>query len=326
MKNKIKYIIFLLIGLASIFWIYNFFNGPESMLYIYNHKEKLIFILLAHIPTLYLDSLSWQLIMKNKISILWCVIITWISQTAGKVLPTGIASGEFVRAYLAIKKGLKPAEASSTVLGDLILATISLAFVAMMGVIFLVINSKDFQAFGEYSKYFSLSIITLSLFVIIFSYLIRKRAIKYLVRKTDKLFKYKVGNNLIKNLIKFDFELFKLSFKLNLLFWALLTRLLGWLGGAFEIFVFFIIIGIDIRIIDVIIIEAFTGIVRAVAFFIPAGIGVQEIAFIVVGNYVGLSTPLSFAAAIGRRIREILVGIPALITWYLIFNKKLKIN
>ena len=65
---------------------------------------------------------------------------------------------------------------------------------------------------------------------------------------------------------------------------------------------------------------------RAVAFFIPAGIGVQEIAFIVVGNYVGLSTPLSFAAAIGRRIREILVGIPALITWYLIFNKKLKIN
>ena len=47
---------------------------------------------------------------------------------------------------------------------------------------------------------------------------------------------------------------------------------------------FFLIIGVKVDIFDVIIIESFAGVMRAVAFFIPAGLGVQEFAFIVVGN------------------------------------------
>ena len=61
--------------------------------------------------------------------------------------------------------------------------------------------------------------------------------------------------------------------------------------------------------------------IRSVAFFIPAGIGVQELAFVVIGDYVGLSSPVSFSIAIGRRIREILVGIPAIGTWFYFFGK-----
>ena len=97
--------------------------------------------------------------------------------------------------------------------------------------------------------------------------------------------------------------------------------MLGWLGGAFEIYVFLWIIGFQPSIIDVIILESFSGIIRAVAFFIPAGIGVQELAFIVVGDFVGLSNEVSFAVALGRRVREILVGLPAIITWSLLSKK-----
>ena len=75
-----------------------------------------------------------------------------------------------------------------------------------------------------------------------------------------------------------------------------------------------------------IIIESVTGIIRAIVFFIPAGLGVQEISFVVVGNFLGLASPVSFSAAIGRRIREILVGVPALITWYKLFSNKKRIN
>ena len=74
---------------------------------------------------------------------------------------------------------------------------------------------------------------------------------------------------------------------------------------------------------DVILIEAFTGIVRAVAFFIPAGLGVQELAFVLIGNYVGLGDTVAFSIAIGRRIREIIVGVPAVLIWIFVFyNKK----
>ena len=97
--------------------------------------------------------------------------------------------------------------------------------------------------------------------------------------------------------------------------------MLGWIGGAFEIYIFFFVIGIDVSLLDVIIIESFTAILRSIIFFIPAGLGVQEIAFVIAGNFVGLSSEISFSAAIGRRIREVLVGIPAIISWYTLFKK-----
>ena len=75
---------------------------------------------------------------------------------------------------------------------------------------------------------------------------------------------------------------------------------------------------------DVVIIESFTAIMRAMAFFVPAGLGVQEFAFVMVGNFVGLTSPIAFAVAIGRRIRELLVGIPALLAWYFLFKKNYK--
>ena len=105
---------------------------------------------------------------------------------------------------------------------------------------------------------------------------------------------------------------------------ALFFRLIGWLAGAFEIYVFLLIIDVNASFADVIIIESFSGIIRAIAFFIPAGIGVQELAFVAIGSYMGLSPSVSFSIAIGRRVREFLVGVPAIVAWYGIFGRNLK--
>ena len=96
--------------------------------------------------------------------------------------------------------------------------------------------------------------------------------------------------------------------------------MLGWVAGAFEIYIFLTIIGVEVSISDVILIEAFSGIIRAVAFFIPAGIGVQELAFVLIGDYLGFDSAISFSIALGRRVRELLVGLPAIFAWIYIFK------
>ena len=93
------------------------------------------------------------------------------------------------------------------------------------------------------------------------------------------------------------------------------------MAGAFEIYIFLLIIDVHISFIDVILIESFTGIIRAIAFFVPAGIGIQELAFVVIGSYVGLNPSVAFSVAIGRRVRELLVGIPAIVSWIIFFGK-----
>ena len=71
-----------------------------------------------------------QIICEN------CFIITWISQTSGKFIPSGNITGEFVRFYLARRSGQNSSEASSTVLMDLFIATFSLFIIGLAALIY----------------------------------------------------------------------------------------------------------------------------------------------------------------------------------------------
>ena len=321
--DKLKNILIFIISSFAVFWVYKVFAGPESLEYIFEHKEKFFILIFAHIPTIYFDALSWKLLMKkNYLGIYWCFLVTWISQTAGKVMPTGNITGEFVRIYLSIKRGMKLSEASSTVIGDLALAAFSLLIVTIISLLFLLFSYQEFTLLKGKNIYLLFSIFILIIFSFLFCLTIRKRYIRSILRQSHKFIKFKLDKKFINYFLKFDYEMNLLSYRLKIVFFALLIRMLGWLGGALEIYIFFLIIGVDVSIIDVLIIESFTAILRAVVFFVPAGLGIQEFAFVIAGNFVGLSSEVAFSAAIGRRLREILVGVPALISWYFLFNKK----
>ena len=319
-----KFFFFLLIGLFLLKWVYDFFGSPDSIKLINENKSNLHWIIFAHIPTLYFDAIAWQVFIKNKrLSILWTFLITWVSQASGKFFPTGTISGEFIRVYLGVKRGLTIYESSSTVFADLIIATFSLFLISIFSLLVVTFDSISFFN-NQKSLYLYVSIFLMFLGCIFFYFFVKLRLIKFLLKK-ENIFGFRLNKKNLRILFKIDFSLFLLSRnRLNLLK-ALLSRLLGWIAGAFEIYVFLFIIGVDASLLDVILIEAFTGIVRAVAFFIPAGLGVQELAFVLIGNYVGLGDTVAFSIAIGRRIREIIVGVPAVLIWIFVFyNKKEK--
>lgn len=325
MKSKIKFLILLLLGIFVFNWVYEVFSGEKAMNIIIENKDLLYLLIVAHIPTLYFDAMTWVILSKNsKLSLIWSFIIVWISQATGKFFPTGNITGEFVRIYLAVKKGLSTAEATSTVFIDLVIATFSLFLIATMSFIYFLIGSND-HLLMKHIIYLSLSLLLIFISCVIFYFLIRKRVLRVLIKKMPSFFSYKISNQKIFSIVRVDVALYQAIKKKNTLIKALIFRIFGWLGGAFEIYVFLWIIGYDPNIIDVVVIESFSGIIRAVAFFIPAGIGVQELAFIIVGDFVGLNSETSFSIALGRRVREILVGLPAIISWFLI-KKKLENN
>ena len=321
--SRIKFIFFILIGIFIFFWVYEFFAGPESLRLITENSDRLYFLILAHIPTLYFDSLSWYILVgKKSFSIKLAFLITWIAQAAGKFFPTGNITGEFVRGYLGVKKGLSTSNASTTVFADLIIATFALFIISFFS--FLLILFKDSNFFSIHnSLYFYISLAVFFLTCILIFVLIRKRALKYLINEISRIFKVSLKKKIVLTLLKIDFQLFKLSQNKIKLFKAFSFRIIGWICGAFEIYVFLWVIGIDASLTDVVILESLTSLIKAFAFFIPGGLGVQELAFVMIGNFLGFSASISFSIAIGRRIREIFVGLPAVLAWYSIFYKKL---
>lgn len=315
----IKVFLFFLIGIFLFKWVYEFFGSKESLELITENKSKLFFIILIHIPTLFFDAMAWKVFIKNEnFSILWSFIITWVSQASGKFFPTGTVTGEFIRIYLGTKKGLSFHESSSTVFADLVIATFSLFLIASLS--FLIVLSNNVIFFqNDNSFYIVISLLILLSGCVFFYFFINRRLLKFFLNLKNPL-NFKLKRNNIKLLLKIDYSLFKISSnKLNI-FKATITRLLGWISGALEIYVFLMIINVEVSFVDVILIEAFTGLIRSVVFFIPAGLGVQELAFVIIGSHVGLSDSVSFSMAIGRRIREIGVGLPAILTWFFVFE------
>ena len=315
----IKVFLFFLIGIFLFKWVYEFFGSKESLELITENKSKLFFIILIHIPTLFFDSMAWKVFIKNEnFSILWSFIITWVSQASGKFFPTGTVTGEFIRIYLGTKKGLSFHESSSTVFADLVIATFSLFLIASLS--FLIVLSNNVIFFqNDNSFYIVISLLILLSGCVFFYFFINRRLLRFFLNLKNPL-NFKLKRNNIKLLLKIDYSLFKISSnKLNI-FKATITRLLGWISGALEIYVFLLIINVEVSFVDVILIEAFTGLIRSVVFFIPAGLGVQELAFVIIGSHVGLSDSVSFSMAIGRRIREIGVGLPAILTWVFVFE------
>lgn len=315
----IKVFLFFLIGIFLFKWVYEFFGSKESLELIIENKYKLFFIILIHIPTLFFDAMAWKVFIKNEnFSILWSFIITWVSQASGKFFPTGTVTGEFIRIYLGTKKGLSFHESSSTVFADLVIATFSLFLIASLS--FLIVLSNNVIFFqNDNSFYIVISLLILLSGCVFFYFFIKRRLLKFFLNLKNPL-NFKLKRNNIKLLLKIDYSLFKISSnKLNI-FRATITRLLGWISGALEIYVFLMIINVEVSFVDVILIEAFTGLIRSVVFFIPAGLGVQELAFVIIGSHVGLSDSVSFSMAIGRRIREIGVGLPAILTWFFVFE------
>ena len=315
----IKVFLFFLIGIFLFKWVYEFFGSKESLELITENKSKLFFIILIHIPTLFFDAMAWKVFIKNEnFSILWSFIITWVSQASGKFFPTGTVTGEFIRVYLGTKKGLSFHESSSTVFADLVIATFSLFLISSFS--FLVVLSNNVIFFqNDNSFYIVISLLILLSGCVFFYFFIKRRLLKFFLNLKNPL-NFKLKRNNIKLLLKVDYSLFKISSnKLNI-FKATITRLLGWISGALEIYVFLMIINVEVSFVDVILIEAFTGLIRSVVFFIPAGLGVQELAFVIIGSHVGLSDSVSFSMAIGRRIREIGVGLPAILTWFFVFE------
>jgi len=75
-----------------------------------------------------------------------------------------------------------------------------------------------------------------------------------------------------------------------------------------------------------VILESMTQAMRHLAFFVPAGLGVQEVGLVAFGHALGIGSDLALAVSLAKRIRELLCGLPPLISWQYLEARRLRIS
>jgi putative membrane protein len=102
---------------------------------------------------------------------------------------------------------------------------------------------------------------------------------------------------------------------------GVLLRSLGWqwlsyLVGSFETWYALRLLGHPVDLQTAVALEALTQAARHAGFLVPAGLGVQEAATLLFGHLAGVGGDVALSLALVKRMREIALGVPALLSWH----------
>jgi putative membrane protein len=87
------------------------------------------------------------------------------------------------------------------------------------------------------------------------------------------------------------------------------------ISGCFEVWFALRLFGHPVTPATALVLESMTQAVRHLAFVVPAGVGVQEAGLVLFGRAFGIDSELALAISMAKRIREVLCGLPSLISW-----------
>jgi putative membrane protein len=101
-------------------------------------------------------------------------------------------------------------------------------------------------------------------------------------------------------------------------------QLLAFLSASFETWLVLRLFGHPVDVRSALLLESMTQAMRHLAFVVPAGVGVQEAMFVLFGHVLGLSGELALAVSMAKRLREVICGVPALVSWQLAEASRLR--
>ncbi len=96
---------------------------------------------------------------------------------------------------------------------------------------------------------------------------------------------------------------------------AAVIHLLAWVASGLGSWAALRAAGVEINPFSILALESLVAAVRSAVVVAPMGIGVQEATYAFVGPLFGLGPDLALALSLIKRARDLVIGIPALITW-----------
>jgi putative membrane protein len=105
---------------------------------------------------------------------------------------------------------------------------------------------------------------------------------------------------------------------------AAALMLLSYLLGTFETWYALALLGHPVSLPAALAIEALTQATRHASFLVPAGLGVQEAAVLLFGRLAGVGGEAALSLALVKRMRELLIGVPALLSWQWVEARRLR--
>jgi putative membrane protein len=279
-----------------------------------------LWVAASHFISMSLNARAWQILLPHRrrpstVFFLWAV---WLREAVNGLLPVARIGGEVVTARLLIQRGLSPSLAVASLIGDVTISLGSQMLFTLIGIVLLLIQGNESPSLRDVIVGLVLFAPLMALFV-----LAQKAGFFGLITGiVNRLFGDRFSL-LAGSAITLDRTIRRLYRRSKALFFCTLWQMAGWGAGAFEIWLSLYFLQHPTTILNAVIIESLIQALSSSAFVVPGALGVQEGGFVVIGELLGLTAETALALALMRRVRDILVFVPALAIWQFKLIQKL---
>ena len=240
--------------------------------------------------------------------LLW---VTTVREGIDRLLPVASVGGGFAGVRLAGWRGIPAAPAAATVATEVLLTMMALYVFTATGLFLL----SDLGASEQTYRHVLVALLLSLPVPVITGLLLRNGAV---FSRLEAFLRPMVGESALSGgAAALDRELRASLSRGGSLAFAGILQLLAFLSASFEVWFALRLFGHPVDVRAAVMLEGMTQAMRHVAFIVPAGLGVQEAGFVLFGHALGISSELALAVSMAKRMREVLCGVPALVSWQL---------
>jgi putative membrane protein len=263
-----------------------------------------------HFVPIVLAALAWWVLFAAGVpaSIPFFIVARWVREGVNTLLPVAQVGGDVIGARIMIQKGGGTNLVSASLFVDKTLEVFSQFFVALTGVILLLDGGNREWLGGAL-------IGLLILFPLLLGFLLAQRW--GLLRLTEKLLAKLMGTGAVPSadvsgIHDAAWAMYRHGPRCGA---GLVLHTLAWVAGAVEIWLILHFMGYPVGWVEAFALEALGQAIRSAAFAMPGALGAQEAGYMVLAPMVGLSPEIGLALSLVKRVRHVVLGVPALLIW-----------
>jgi putative membrane protein len=273
------------------------------------------------IPVL-LDALAWwALFPKAERLSLWQLYwMRWIGESVSTLVPSAAVGGDVVRARLAALYGASIAAAAASVLVDITLGVFVQIGFTLLG-LGLIVSVTGHQGFVRPTLIGAV----IGVLAIIGFYVVQRLGMfRFIGKMVARLANSPEWHSLVHSGQNLD-EAIRRQYArrrgvIGCCAWTATSLILG----SGEIWIALHALGREAAtLVNALILQSMVLTIRSAVFPVPGALGVQEGGYLVVGNLLGIPGDAAFALSLIARVRELILGIPGLISWQMIEARRL---
>ena len=277
---------------------------------------SLLLLLPVHVLVISLDATSWLWLLQGqknaRLSLL--VWLALLREAINALLPVARVGGEIVGARMLARAGVPGYVAGASIMVEVSLTLLSQFLFTLVGFVILVYAVGD-RHLQDVVLLFMLSVLPL---LGAFFWLQKRWGLFYLLQQgLKRVMGGKDWLLLLGEPRQLDQEIRRIYGRRWGLLWANFWQLGSLFAGAVEVWLTFVLLGHPVPIWAAVLMESLGQALRSLAFFMPAGLGVQEGGFVLFGSAIGVGPDLALAFSLVRRFRELALGVPLLLYWYM---------